>query len=130
MEVPLLSKIIDIKPVTDEQHQEKMPLEGEVRERMSWISPEYLGGAVTMTAWQFIDEFESTGEEPKDLIAFSAKAADTLRYHCPIAYSYMFENNQQDWPLPVGSLDLILKAIRREVPTFMGGVHGDHNFFD
>lgn len=124
-----MTEIHNLKPISSKAHEEKKSqLEGEIREELSYISGEYLSAASSMVAWQFIDT--PPEEAPDNLINFATRCADLMRFHCPIAYSYFFQNNTQDWPLPVGTLDVVLKNIRKERPLFLGGPNGDNNFFD
>lgn len=94
------------------------------REEMSYISGEYLSAAASMVAWQFIDRPES--DWPADANYFAEVACELMRQHCPIAYMYFYQNSSGDFPLPTGTLDIILQNVRAEKPTFLGGnANGD-----
>jgi len=107
-----------------QKDQEQEP--AEVIEETSYISGEYLSAAVQMVAWQFIDEPEH--EAPADLNIFADKAGRLMRQHCPIAYSYFFQNMGGELALPLGTLDIILTEVRKQRPMFLGGDASDNIF--
>ena len=106
----------------DQEQEDKV----EVIEETSYISGEYLSAAVQMVAWQFIDAPEH--EAPADLNIFADKAGRMMRQHCPIAYSYFFQNMGGELALPLGTLDIILTEIRKQRPMYLGGDASDNIF--
>lgn len=95
----------------------------EVRDETHWITGEYLSAACNMVARQYID---GDKHYPADALqAFTEDAAYKLKQHTPLAYAYFFQNYNGDNVIPPGTVDIILDYIRKEVPTFLGGMaHG------
>lgn len=102
----------------------------EEREEISWMSGEYLSAACAMVAWQFIDEPADSALTPKNLVELAERATYLMRQHCPLAYAYFFQNNVGDNPLPTGTLQIVLDAIRKERPIFLGGAASGTNYID
>lgn len=101
--------------------QEETEVQENVIEEIAYISGEYLSAACSMIAWQFIDAEISEDPHPKDRAEFADRVERMLRQHTPLAYSYFFQNHYGEHVIPTGTQDIILREIRRKVPTFLGG---------
>lgn len=109
-----MRKEVKFGPVVEEVEEEV-----EVVDHVTYISGEYLSAACNMIAWQFMDSERVWKKE--ELQEFTDLAAELLRQHCPLAYSYFFQNVVGDNVLPTGTIDIIITHIRQHQPLFMGG---------
>lgn len=88
-----------------------------------WISAEYLSAAITMVAFQFIDDTETHyGKDDKE--KFLDRAEYVLRQHCPVAYSYFMQSVPSERALPEGVAQILLQRIWEQRPDFLGGPDG------
>lgn len=97
----------------------------QTREDLWWISGEYLSAAVNMCAWQFIDDedAEDVYKTPKE---FAERLEYVMRQHCPIAYSYFFQQgNSGEYALPYGTIKIVVDIIRTKKPAFLRGEFQD-----
>jgi hypothetical protein len=88
----------------------------ETRADMAYITDVYLTATCHMVASQFICS-DTTYESRED---FKAKATYVLRQHCPIAYSYYFEQAGLE-TLPEGTVGIILNMVKAIKPDFLLG---------
>ena len=105
------------------EKQEKK--EEQVREDLWWISGEYLSASVNMCAWQFIDD-EDAEEKYTTPKVFAERLEYVMRQHCPIAYSYFFQQpHNGEFVLPFGTLKIVADIIRTKKPGFLRGEFQD-----
>lgn len=103
--------------------EEKAAGVDEVRDETHWITGEYLSAACNMVARQYLDGDHHYA--PNDRAAFAEDAAYKLKQHAPLAYAFFFQNYHGEATIPPGTVDIILDYIRKENPTFLGGLaHG------
>lgn len=105
--------------INSKQEQPEQPQE-EVKEDIWWISGEYLSAAAHMCAMQFVDDEENEWNGREE---FVERLTYIYRQHCPIAYSFFFQQMSQAGQdvLPYGAVEVVLANIRQKKPEFLGG---------
>lgn len=94
----------------------------EIKEEVSWISGEYLTHACYLVALQITDgNKEDQAWEESDMPEFKERMTYLMRQHAPIAYAYFFDKATGDEIIPHGTIEIIIKLIRKQIPEFMGG---------
>lgn len=90
----------------------------ETRQDLWWITDDYLAAALHMVARQFIEDEETSYTF---LETYEERVAYVLRQHCPIVYSYFFQNSPSK-TIPHGTIKIVTDLVKKERPLFLEGV--------